>query len=110
MKTSKKLKLKQKINIINSFSRVLPSSNLWKVETDQIINHQSLTVLRAYGYYLTSHTKKMAAMMMSNNNGIPSMQQQEQAVVYCSNEQEYYQAIESAGPHRLVVVDCYAEW
>ena len=37
-------------------------------------------------------------------------QEQEQAVVYCSNEQEYYQAIEAAGPHKLVVVDCYAEW
>ncbi|OEU14648.1 thioredoxin-like protein [Fragilariopsis cylindrus CCMP1102] len=37
-------------------------------------------------------------------------QEQEQAVVYCSNEQEYFQAIESAGPHKLVVVDCYAEW
>jgi hypothetical protein len=30
-------------------------------------------------------------------------------VVHCSTEQEYYEAIDSAGS-RLVVVDCFAEW
>ena len=33
----------------------------------------------------------------------------ENRVVYCANEDEYYNAIDSAGT-RLVVVDCFAEW
>eukprot|EP00537_Pseudo-nitzschia_pungens_P004292 CAMPEP_0172359924 /NCGR_PEP_ID=MMETSP1060-20121228/4033_1 /TAXON_ID=37318 /ORGANISM="Pseudo-nitzschia pungens, Strain cf. cingulata" /LENGTH=123 /DNA_ID=CAMNT_0013081747 /DNA_START=36 /DNA_END=407 /DNA_ORIENTATION=+ len=33
----------------------------------------------------------------------------ETRVVHCSSEQDYHQAIESAGD-RLVVVDCFAEW
>ena len=38
-----------------------------------------------------------------------SMQEQ-QAVIACSTETEYFEAIESAGCDRLVVVECYAEW
>ena len=36
--------------------------------------------------------------------------QEQQAVIACSTETEYFEAIESAGCDRLVVVECYAEW
>ena len=32
------------------------------------------------------------------------------AVIYCSTEQEYYQALDKAGPTKLVVVVVFAEW
>lgn len=41
--------------------------------------------------------------MITDNNSASSQ------VVYCSIQQDYYQAIESAGS-KLVVVDCFAEW
>ena len=44
--------------------------------------------------------------MISDNNTSNITETQ---VVYCSTEQEYYQAIESAR-NKLVVVDCFAEW
>ena len=32
------------------------------------------------------------------------------SVIICNNDDEYNKAIERAGPERLVVVDCFADW